>query len=561
MSTGGPGGIKTGAEHSVKYLAKELEKESQESQGVKPLQGKPVLPREPSKAPTKTLAERKTEQSVPQPKVNPQTHGTSASTDSFLQQHRVVESLQTQKDLLDNLPLIRKHLDDPRRPASELPFMVVYVKEGKDEQGQSIKQMTSLIPMDSSLKADSKKAKELMDGLKTQLGPIDSHYNTGVTADLNKRFIEATAKLHALANAIKSEGGEVPATPRNRQIIYLDLKLLTASPATTDPATGQTTGGQQPTKPDPSKGRYEIRPKPVTNKEEVPPVVPQESTPPPAPPIPKTSETGQIEHEATSESAPDKKPFQLARETYLSGKGPDGHADIFLPTNPFGSNFATNNIASVNAGTHSLKVGGGGINGRFSDEIHQAGDYKAFHAAVLEQRGNRHGIGAVLDVDGVVNKKSPGLAACLFYIPEDADEHHQGTVFLDVFKEDFPAGNPENRAMIYVVPPKGDNYPNKEAFLKAVRATAARLYMLQNRYNLLVEEKIRPGLQPLPVLRTCAFSSDLYRDDKASEAEVVAAIKSGFATAQRQLERSSIPNTIREIQYEDGSKKLFSGTT
>ena len=142
MSTGGPGGIQTGAEHSVKLLAKELEKKAQESKGVKPLKGKPVLPREPSKAPTKSLAERKTEASVPQPEVNPHSHGISASAESYLQQHRLVESLQTQKELLDCLPLINKHLDDPHRPASELPFMIVYVKEGKDKDGQPIKQMT-----------------------------------------------------------------------------------------------------------------------------------------------------------------------------------------------------------------------------------------------------------------------------------------------------------------------------------------------------------------------------------------------------------------------------------
>ena len=357
MSTGGPGGIQTGAEHSVKYLAKEIENKNQEAQGVKPLQGKPVLPREPSKAPTKSLADRKAEQSAPQPKVNRLAHGTSASAESYLQQHRLVESLQTQKDLLDNLPLIRKHLDDPRRPANELPFMVVYVEEGKDKEGQPIKQMTSLIPMDNSLKADPDKAKELMDGLKTQLTTIDSHYNAETTADLNARFSEAAAKLNACASAIKSEGGEVPATPENRRIIYLDLKLLTASPASTDPATGQTPVGQQSTKPDPSKGHFELRPKPGTNKNETPPAGPQPSTPPPAPAPPKTPETG--ENTVTPVGEPKQKPFQVARETYLPGKGPGGHADIFLPSDPFGDSFAANPIASVNAGTVSLGLGRG----------------------------------------------------------------------------------------------------------------------------------------------------------------------------------------------------------
>ena len=412
--------------------------------------------------------------------------------------------------------------------------------------------------MDSSLEAEPDKAKELLEGLKTQLKIIDSHYNAKATAELNKAFDEATAKLQAFASAIESEGGEIPETPRNPRIIYLDLKILTAAPTTTDPVTGQTSGGKQPTKPDSSKGHFELHPKPGANRQELPPVVPQKSTPRPAPPLSKKPETGQTENKVTTEGEPEQKPFQAAKETYLPGKGPDGHADIFLPPNQFDDNFTDSNIASVNAGSVSLQVGEGGINGRFADEVSQPDDFKAFHDAVLEQRAGRSGMGAV--PGSLVADKSPGLDACLVYIPKDAGDHHQGTVFLDVFKENFPADNPENRAMIYVVPPKGDSYPTDKAFLKAVRDTAGRLYMVQNKYNLLVEKKIRPDLQPLPVLRTCAFSSDLYRDGKASEAEVAAAIKSGFAAAQKQLEQSGTPNTIREIQYEDGAKKLFSGT-
>ncbi|PJE80597.1 hypothetical protein CI610_00419 [invertebrate metagenome] len=200
------------------------------------------------------------------------------------------------------------------------------------------------------------------------------------------------------------------------------------------------------------------------------------------------------------------------------------------------------NMASVNAGDQGLYVGGGTINLQFERDLATAQrgllhrEYRRYHQSQI----NRKQLRTIIHDD---NPSIRWLQSSTTYYDElcPGTQNATGTVFIDVFNDNScPHGNRYNRAMVYVVPPKGTFYKNLQDFLKAVEQTAENIVIVLNAHN-----QHRPYLA-IPTLRVCGFSAGQFLMPGVSASNVHNAINSGLV---RGLSNSS---TIEEIQFPYG---------
>lgn len=516
--------------------------------------------------------------------VTPQVSEAARATKAYKDQHLAVHVLQLKQSFLESLPAMQTHLQTAAPPEKPLPFNIIYRENGKD---------ISVVPPDPSLSPD--KLKELRQKLSGQLQTVEHANNKPeVKAKLTTELKEAKANLKVLESELTRLKVDIPQPTYQPLMIPIDAKTWKAGPQPPQP---------QPEKPAPKgPGQFLFVPKGATSQDlqkelkqklqereekqletkpddqeeplisfdpPTPPTTPPPTTPPPVTPVTDKPPPAPPISDLLIQAQKNKRSPKASVWTDLpKGNHPQGYSDIYIKDktpSPKGA------IASLNAGTQTLGVGGGGNNGEFGRTLGaSANTYQTLHDnifdrfAALHTEGKKAGQdeGTILiqgdSLDQLAGGNSP-VQATLAFKPRAGDKHKQaGAVFIDVFKEDqCPFGNKDNRAMLYVVPPKRTDYPTPEEFLKAVRMTARNVARAQNKYNQ-AASKDGSQLPQLPVLRACLFSGDIYRkldngDEDCTKEQVAAAIKAGFTEYQAEL---GDRNTIKEIQFPTGTNSF-----
>ena len=219
------------------------------------------------------------------------------------------------------------------------------------------------------------------------------------------------------------------------------------------------------------------------------------------------------------------------------------------------------NLASVNAGDTGFYLGGGTINGEFGklltgSDKPSGNAYADYHRKTLALQEDSRGF-KVPDLTS--GPAMPGVPYSIGL--EGNGAKGEGSAFVHLFSDDnCPHGNLENRAMVYIVPPRGNDkeYTTDAAFLKAVQETAKNSLMVTHEYNLRAQGTDRPQLD---VLRMCRFSSGHYARKGLDGARVAMAIQQGLMEASGDIQKRGEPVLVETIEFADGSvgKKLFSG--
>ena len=431
---------------------------------------------------------------------------------------------------------MKDQLQNPEVITNNTPFFIYYIKDGTKYR---------VVPPEDSLKANPQELREITAKLLTQLDTIDQHYQTPQVQALADKLQDSQARLTACKTELENRGISIP--------IVNKLPVFTFSSLTAAASSGKTAQPLPDAQSRANEGEFMLAP----NTQVPPPVAPKPNrsgpkTPPPPPPPPIPSGGLSVLNDITFLKT-DGTGLKKVQQTYLEPASPNGLAPIFAQPgvkNPNGK------MASINAGHPDFGVGHSGINERFKTELHRAGhptrDFKVFHELLINHH-NESGRTRTLEL--LVNNSSANPLSCSAVYNKSGKK--EDSIIFDVFRSAYcPGNNPDNAAMIYLVPPNGKKgYPNNEEgarqFLLDVKSKAMDLAVAQNEFNARIKES--KDIPQLNVLRTCLFSGGLLRHDKTSDAQVAAAIKAGFDEALKAM----VNPTIKEIQFEDGLQKHF----
>ncbi len=494
----------------------------------------------------------------------------NALENEYHEQFNQILCFQAQRDFLDYIPDLKNHLHNPSRFQDNLPFEIVYVKDGK---------MTSVLPPDPELPTDSEKAIKLRESLQKKLTVIGQKNGPEEKLALRKQIENTEEKLIHISRDIEENGGTVPTPPIPKITLVIDENQFTVRAPARPINPGEPDGKQS------AEGQFLLIPKddsrrmpPSTARPFMPFDIPDEDIPDEDTRIRPTGP-----HEPLSIFV---RPVERQLPVNLGGD----FSDIYLTRETEADHGQTGNIASVNAGSIDSLFGeeADGINARFREfftSAQQKAIRKAQQGFLAKPEGEvnkvNKGHPEIEEGEGrsEVNKGHPEieegegrseiedgerlseivfshkeftdgtpLAAMYGFVTDERE--NQGTVLVNVFKDEHcPVGIRKNRAMIYVVPPNGSSvhFDNKDHFLQSVRLTAKNLVTTQDKYN---HWAAREGHPTLPVLRTGVFVDDIYRHPEASEEEVADAIREGIRDYFDVI--SPDRNTIREVQYEYG---------
>ena len=588
-------------------------KEAEKSKGIRPVDGEQVHPGGPSKTSGTNIKERTATPVPVTPQINPDAREVARSQASYLQQHTVVEALRAQKDLLQHMDPIKLRLNNPDMSTHELPFIIVHVKDGKMIRVIPLDESLKANPartqeLREGLKGqldtiDKHYTREQVHILNSRLEEAGTklHALAMKIKGLGAELPEISPKPRVIYLDVKRLT-EVPESkdPATGQTTQPKQKTTDSAkghfelrprkdipPKPPEPVTTET---PPVTKPGPLPKRTTPDPPPVPlplHKNTIPdppplPGGPQSQTPskrkkgpPPAvPPKPQgykpkrqgvqpkeatgtgqTAAGGETQPQKETKPSPEVSPlwlklgpktdapglqqFSAVNQTNLKA------ANVFLQEDVDEDEFNVDYIASVNVGSPTLEIGQGAVSKKFSDEIPQAGNYKEFHRVFLESQKGKTGF-----FTQVSERKAPLAAGAVYKPDKDGSNGHEGTVFIDVFSKDgCPHGIPQNKAMIYVVPPRADKYATEEELLQAVSKTAANLYLAQNTFNRQAALSSRTDVPSIPVLRISGFSSTIALSGKTTKEKAHAALIGGLDQARNWLADNNQPNTIREIQY------------
>ncbi|WP_153301531.1 hypothetical protein [Endozoicomonas arenosclerae] len=475
--------------------------------GVTPRTQPNALPGGQSETPDTPIGTRSTAPT----RVTPQLDPLKALQHQYHEQFNRVLSFQAQYDFLNFIPHLEQRLQDPSQFQDDLPFEIVYVKDGK---------MTSVLPPDPDVPPDSEEAVKLRTSLQKKLSVIDQKNGPEERRALREQMENTTEDLGRIGKAITEAGGIVPKPPIPKITLVIDENQFTAQAPAKRFNPGQTP--QQKS----GAGQFLLIPKDASRRMP-PPVSPK----PVAPPSPPVSESTQLPSY-----------YQLA-----PNKG-GVFSDIYLTKDTEADHGKIGNIASVNAGSTDLKFGvnAGGINGEFGKAFSSQENVQIEQAQIdfLNDTADEGASGYVI-ADPKYTDRTPLMA---IYGHVSGEPDNQGTVLVSVFRdENCPEGIKKNRAMIYVVPPDGtsDSFDDKDDFLENVRVTAKNLIATQNKYNHWASEEGHPVL---PVLRTCAFGGDTYCHPDSNQVEVAKAIRAGIKDYFDEITPDQ--NTIKEVQLE-----------
>ncbi|MCL6271842.1 hypothetical protein M3P05_18130 [Sansalvadorimonas sp. 2012CJ34-2] len=243
--------------------------------------------------------------------------------------------------------------------------------------------------------------------------------------------------------------------------------------------------------------------------------------------------------------------------SFLGQSSESQYAPIYKTGNGNPGDDAAGNIASMNAGDKKMYLGGGTINGAHASAISQSTQlqvnaFEPFHNQVLKLKTDDRGF-KVPQAGGI---GAPHLA---YTIAKEGDpETKVGSAFVHIFKQgQCPYGDDENRSMVYIVPPNGAEYSDRDQFLAAVQATAFNTFETLQEYNVRASQQ-DSSLPLVETFRVCRFSSDGYVFPGLDGKEVALAIQRGFQQAADKIKNDGHKLLVKELQYEDGKDKNFS---
>eukprot|EP00921_Rhytidocystis_pertsovi_P005107 GHVQ01008828.1.p1 GENE.GHVQ01008828.1~~GHVQ01008828.1.p1 ORF type:complete len:444 (-),score=71.34 GHVQ01008828.1:363-1694(-) len=209
---------------------------------------------------------------------------------------------------------------------------------------------------------------------------------------------------------------------------------------------------------------------------------------------------------------------------------------------------AKDRTGSVNAGDVNLYVGGGSSNLAFAEVLSLAGQevdkYEALHKALLakawEDNEDKESDTDVRSVqlqkleDYTSDLKLATCRPCKALKGKD-ELGATGSVYVSVFKDDkCPHDKKDNMSMVFVVGPRGEDFPTVEEFLSAVKATAVNLMTALCDYNGIARRQgQQKGAQRMIVCRISLFSGGAYRHKDATKAAVGKAILGGLEDGYR----------------------------
>ncbi|WP_034835546.1 hypothetical protein [Endozoicomonas numazuensis] len=486
--------------------------------GITPHTASNALPGGQSAAPDIPIGQRNTIPTTATPQVN--------SAKVFENQFHQVLSFQAQYDFLNFIPNLEQRLQDPSQFKDDLPFEIVYVKDGKT---------TSILPPDPEMPVESEEAGKLRTALREKLSVINQKNGPEERQALREQIESARAELGQLSKAIQEAGGTVPTPPVPQITLVIDENQFTARTPARKFNPNETPRKQG------NEGQFLLIPK--TPSKRMPPPV----TKRPANPL---QEEGSKPTEIPSQPHPSAPGHLKPIETQLPVNNKGQFSDVYLLKDSEAEFGKTGNIASVNAGSTDLTFGkqAAGINaqfGAFFTDPQQAAIAQA-QSDFLTDSAEQGYLGFVT-ADDKFTDNTP-LETIYGHVSGEPD--NQGTVLVSVFREGHcPAGIKKNRAMVYVIPPDGksDRYDDKDEFLKDIKLTAKNLLATQNKYN---QHAVERGLPTLPVVRTCAFGGGIYCHPDSDQEEVAQAIRAGIKDYFDAINPEE--NTIKEVQYEHG---------
>ena len=491
------------------------------------------------------LASRTSNPTTVTPLVNQQ----QKAVDNYVTQAKETLALEAQASFLSQIANLKEQVINPEQIPENTPFFFYYQKDGKKLR---------VIPPEDSLKANPAELKSICARLESQLDNVDRHYHGPQVKAFVTKLQDSKSRLQACQKELDDLGISPP--------VVSPLVVFTFSELTSATRNGLPAKPLPDGEPKPDDGEFILVPNSKKSARKPPkPVPPPLGRTDALPPLPEgwreSDENG--EDEITSAPPPlSKLEFLipegsgLARvnQVHLGAAPGSRHSSIFAPA---GIHQQNGKMASVNAGNPDLGITGhSGINQRFEQELQRAGHNPASFQ-VLHQDLLRDVKTTPDDFFAKVssNKSTPLLCAAIY----NSSGRDEDSIIFDVFRQNHrPQDNPDNAAMVYMVPPNGQqNFVNDELgranFLMEVKNKARDLALAQNRFNLWARTQKNVSIPELSVLRTCQFSGERFKHPKANEADVASAIKAGFDEALKTMNNC----TIREIQFEDGSTGHF----
>ena len=492
--------------------------------GITPHTKPNALPGGHSATPDTPIGKRSTVPTTATPQLSP----LKVLENQYHEQFNQVLSFQAQYDFLNFIPSLEQRLQDPSQFKDDLPFEIVYVKDGK---------MTSVLPPDPEVPPDSKEAISLRKSLQKKLSVIDQKNGPEEKQALREQMENSKEVLGRIGKAIEDAGGTVPKPPIPKITLVIDENQFTAQ------APAKRFNPSETPQKKSGAGQFLLIPKDAS-KRMPPPVAPK-----PAKPLPTPDNGLKPEEVILPPHAPATAALKHT-EVQLPVNGEGTFSDIYLTKDTEADYGKAGNIASANAGSVELTFGrkAAGINAQFGAFFKEA-EQDAIEQAQIDFLTNTadEGHTGFIVADQKLTDNTP-LTTMFGHVSGEPD--NQGTVLVSVFRDEHcPGGIQKNRAMIYVVPPDGksESFENKDDFLENVKMTAKNLIATQNEYN---HWAVKEGLPTLPVLRTCAFGGDIYCHPDSNQAEVARAIRGGIKEYFDEV--SPDKNTIKEVQYEHG---------
>ncbi len=457
-----------------------------------------------------SVMQRRVGEVQPQPQLNP----TVQLTEQFQQQAALAVVESTKVEFLDSIPDLKKLLTDPSFKLDSFPFDILYINE-------SGKPVSVLAGLNGHPDAEAIK--------KSLLGKLENIQkgNTEESVQALRAGKEAALQNFVrVRNEFSKLSLPLPRINLPPIQLFIDDAIFAAKPMKqSEPPKPQTKGKIEP--------HFVLTPKKPTLSMNEPASLPPISFQPRPP-------TAPIKKLVTSGKAA---PIELTI-TEIPAEKDKIHASIFPTNEEVKVGKIQGSVASVNAGTSDLSIGGAGINAAFKNKVSRNDEYKALHNKLMEFAKTK--TEPVVELSEEALDGTP-LQAMYAFFPRIQGKKYtgdgMGAVFVDVFKDTPPNGCEANKAMVYVYPPEGKAYNTKEEFLAAVTKTAFDIPSTVNNYNHLAVK--RGHLPKLETLRMSAISSGLYRHKDCDPAEVEEAVRKGILLYQTS---AADQNLIKEIQ-------------
>mmetsp|Transcript_56471 Transcript_56471/g.108968 ORF Transcript_56471/g.108968 Transcript_56471/m.108968 type:complete len:379 (-) Transcript_56471:74-1210(-) len=212
-------------------------------------------------------------------------------------------------------------------------------------------------------------------------------------------------------------------------------------------------------------------------------------------------------------------------------------------------------IASVNAGSHSLRVGGTGLNGQFERDLQTAGhrtnEFQRLHQCLMRLAQQSPGVPVAAPAAAL--ERHGGLLAA---VARCSKQDGAGFVAVDVFAEAYRPLHQANTSMVYCVGPDRRNCRNDDEFLEALEDLGEGVLLTCVGYNELAsarDDSGRPSLPQLERVRMGLVSGGKYAG-RVSKAVVARALLLGLSRGAAAI---SMPSGMQDITLSRSSVPVF----